>query len=390
MRSVLRFPWFVTVFVTLFGALFSPQLLADRWSIQYFYDENRSRMELVDLAFPSAQRGIAVGRIRTTNSDRIPKATALVTSDGGVHWTLSPLKEDPRSLFFLNDSLGWMVTDKGIWITEESGRSWRKLSEQKKPNPKLGEAPGGLILRVWFLDEQHGFAVGYQKTVLETHDGGKSWTPVAEAAKPTGNPAFTAYTNIGFNGAMGLIAGASVPPRREMYPRWMDPDRAAQRRQTPSLTLVLESRDSGVTWRSQTAPVFGVVESLRLAGTAGLSVLQFQDTFDWPAEVYLLDLSTGSSSSVFRAKNRLVTDAAVFPPDAAGKRGFLAAVEPPGRISTLPIPGKVKMLSSSDLKEWNEMEVDYRAVATNLVLAGPDPGHMWAATDTGMILRLVK
>jgi hypothetical protein len=34
------------------------------------------------------------------------------------------------------------------------------------------------------------------------------------------------------------------------------------------------------------------------------------------------------------------------------------------------------------------MDVDYRAVARSLVLAGPDAGHLWAATDTGMILRL--
>jgi hypothetical protein len=121
-------------------------------------------------------------------------------------------------------------------------------------------------------------------------------------------------------------------------------------------------------------------------------VMQFQDTFDWPAEVYLLDLATGKSESVFREKDRLITDAAVFPPTpgSLGQRAFLAAVEPPGRVSNLPVPGKVKMLTSTDLKEWNEMEVDYRAVATSLVLAGPDPGHVWAATDTGMILRLVK
>jgi hypothetical protein len=228
--------------------------------------------------------------------------------------------------------------------------------------------------------------VGYQKTILETHDGGKNWTPVGEASKPTGNPAFTAYTNIAFQGPLGLIAGASVPPRREPYPRWMDPARASLRRQTPSLTLVLETRDSGATWRSQTAPVFGVVESLHLSGMVGLSVLEFQDTFEVPAEVYLLDLATGKSTSVFREKNRRVTDSAVFP----GQHGFLAAVEPPGRLNNLPIPGKVKMLTSADLKEWKEMEVDYRAVATSLVLAGPDPDHMWAATDTGMILRLVK
>ena len=47
------------------------------------------------------------------------------------------------------------------------------------------------------------------------------------------------------------------------------------------------------------------------------------------------------------------------------------------------------MLSSVDLVEWKEMDVDYRAVATTLVLAGPDREHLWAATDTGMILHLV-
>jgi hypothetical protein len=372
-------------------ALLSPNLLAERWTLQYFFDEEHSRLELIDLAFPSAERGIAIGFIQPTASDRSPRPTTLITSDGGAHWTLSPLKEEPRSLFFLNDSLGWLVTDKAIWVTQESGRSWRRASEQKKPDPKLGQVPpGGLILRVWFLDEQHGFAVGYQKTVLETRDGGKNWTPVEEASKPAGNPAFTAYTNMAFEGPLGLIAGAAVPPRRQPYPRWMDPDRAASRRQTPTETLVLETHNGGSKWVSQGAPVFGVVGALRLAGAVGLNVMQFQDTFDWPAEVYLLDFASGKSTSVFREKNRLVTDAALFPPDAAGQRAFLAAVEPPGRVSGLPIPGKVKMLTSTDLKEWNEMQVDYRAVATSVVLSGPDPSHVWAATDTGMILHLVK
>jgi hypothetical protein len=63
-------------------------------------------------------------------------------------------------------------------------------------------------------------------------------------------------------------------------------------------------------------------------------------------------------------------------------------VEPPGKLRSAPIPGKVKMLASADLKTWTEMAVDYRAVAQSLVLAGPDPEHLWAATDTGMILRL--
>jgi hypothetical protein len=371
-------------------ALIAPALRAERWKIEYFYDQERSQLQIADLAFPSAQRGVAVGWIQATNAERKPKASALVTSDGGEHWTLSPLKDEPRSLFFLNDSLGWMVADNGIWVTEEAGRSWRKVSDQKKPNAKIGPTPpGGLIRRVWFLDEQHGFGVGYQKTVLETKDGGKTWTPVEEASKPTGHPSFTGYSEIAFAGPLGLIVGASVPPRRDggNYPAWADPERASKQRQRPTLTLVLQTRDSGTNWKSQTAPVFGQVGALSLAGLIGLDVMEFRDNFEVPSEVYLLDLSTGSSTSVYRQKNRHVTDALVF---GGGSRGFLAAVEPPGRMSNLPIPGKVKMLSSTDLTEWKEMDVDYRAVAGSLVLAGPDPDHVWAATDTGMILKLVK
>jgi hypothetical protein len=359
-----------------------------RWEMQYFHDEARTRLELVDVVFASAERGVAVGSIYDTSAagaEKKPKPVALVTSDGGAHWTTIPLKEEPRSLFFLNDSLGWLVTEDGIWQTEESGRSWKKLSPQKSPDRKLGFFPGGLILRVCFLDPQHGFAVGYQKSVFETSDGGRTWKPVEEAAKPSGNPEFTAYTQITFaDETRGIIAGASIPPRRNgpRYPAWMAPDQAAKLRETPKLTLTLETRDAK-TWIYATAPLLGFVSSIRLTPIGGLSVFTFEDSFEFPSEVYYLDLKSGVPMPVFHDAARRVTDAMLFD----GPQAFLAAVEPPGKLSSAPIPGKVKMLTSSDMSTWSEMNVDYRAVARAVMLAGPDAGHLWAATDTGMILH---
>ena len=72
-----------------------------------------------------------------------------------------------------------------------------------------------------------------------------------------------------------------------------------------------------------------------------------------------------------------------------GPEAFLAAVEPPGKLNTLPIPGKVKMLKSTNWTDWTEMDVDYKANARAVLMAGPDKEHLWVATDTGMILRLV-
>ena len=356
-----------------------------KWTLQYFYDQTGKNLEIIDLAFPSATRGIAVGAI-VDREGRKPQFTALVTSDGGSHWALVPLKELPRSLFFVDESNGWMVTGEGLWFTREAGRSWMRIADQIKPNKKLADAPrDGLILRVWFLDERHGYAVGSQKSAFETHDGGRTWTPLEEAAKPASNPAYTVYSQIAFADARrGMIVGAYIPPSVRQDSGFDLPEQTLARRQVPRLAIELDTRDGGALWKSGTAPLFGSVNSLRLGGSSGLAVFNYMDSFEWPAEVYRIDLTTGKSESVFKQKDRLVTDAAIF----ADGRTFLAAVEPPGKLRSAPIPGKVRMLESRDLKNWQEIPVDYRAVAQSLILAGPDPDHMWAATDTGMILRL--
>lgn len=367
----------------------APLAHAQHWKVQYFYDELNKTFLIEDLAFPSAQRGVAVGTILEEGSDSKGKYAAMLTSDGGEHWTMEPLKEHPRSIFFLDDSTGWLVTDEGIWTTEESGRNWKKVGEQKKPNKKLGRTPpGGLIMRVWFLDRQHGFAVGLQKSMFETHDGGRTWTAVEEAAKPSADAGHAVYTEILFtNKQYGLAVGSSNPARPDdpRLPSWMEPERALRRRQVPTLTFMIETRDGGAKWTVSTAPLFGNIVSLKIHDLLGLAVFSFNEAFEWPSEVYRLDLNTGVSKSVYREKDRRVTDCALF----AG-RAYLAAVEPPGKLNSVPIPGKVRMLTSTDLEHWTEMDVDYKAVARSLVLAGPDAEHQWAATDTGMILHLVQ
>ena len=92
----------------------------------------------------------------------------------------------------------------------------------------------------------------------------------------------------------------------------------------------------------------------------------------------------GGSSRSYRERNRNVTDIAFL-----GKEGLLAAVEPPGKLYQLPIPGKLHILRSDDLQKWAEMKVDYRAFGQRAILAtsGTDA---WVATDSGQILKLVK
>ena len=345
------------------AAVFAASLAwGQEWKVAYAHAVNRETLVFTDLAFPTAERGIAVGVIRDAQG-RDRQAIALLTSDGGAIWNQVTLEEVPLSVFFLDEARGWMVTAQGVWRTQDSGASWTRMSRHTQNS----------IERIWFLDSLHGFAVGREKTVLETLDGGSRWTPVPEAAEPTGNPAYTGYTQIAFADAQrGLIIGSSTPPAAETGPR-----------QVPTMTVQLQTLNGGVVWAGSAAPLFGQASGLALTRTDGLIVFAYANTFEVPSEVYRLDLRTGSTTSVFKQKDRLVTGVALF-----NGRAFLAVAEPKALAN--PARGKVRILSTTDFLKWTEMKMDKRAAGARVLLAGPDPEHLWAATDTGMLLKVEK
>ncbi|MGH9673794.1 MAG: WD40/YVTN/BNR-like repeat-containing protein [Bryobacteraceae bacterium] len=356
------FAWLAAV------AVFAQAPPSGSWQLQYFYDKDDSSLVLIDLKFFDRNRGMAAGYIEEKSKG---KPSALITADGGVTWKLEPLKEPPRSLFVLDDSHAWMVTDKGVWKTDEAGRSWRKIARREG------------LLRVHFLDAQRGWGVGAPKQFLQTTDGGRTWNPVRVQAEAKTTPEFTAYTFIDFSdGANGIVTGWSAPPRwRSRLPSWMEPDIASRRRQLPTLSLMLSTADGGKTWNGSSTSAFGRIVCLRASDRPPLLLVEYQDAFDWPAEVMVVDARAGRNASVFRQRDRAVTD-------VAGIQGvaYLAAIEPAGQVRSSPIPGRLHVLTSRDLKTWEEAEVDYRAVGARAFLARMG-GDLWVATDTGMILK---
>lgn len=345
------------------------------WDVQYRYRQIDSTLSINDIQFMSATRGVVCG----FTTDRHGKETPLVltTSDGGARWSEVPVKEACLAMFFLDESNGWMVTEKGMWQTSESGHSWSKMKN----------APAGL-LRVWFLDPKHGFAAGLEKRVFETTTGGETWELLPISKEGEGDPTYTTYGEIAFAEKAGIISGWNIPPQRG-GPDWMEPERAARRRQLPSLTILLETVDGGKTWKRNEVSIFGQVTRISMAPQGiALGLLEYKDEFEVPSEVYKINTGlNGASESVFRQKDRAITDVRTF---AGENGGLIAGYETEGSIYHGPIPGKVKVLTSDDLETWKEMTVDYRAVAHRVMIAGPDKEHLWIATDTGMILKLVN
>jgi photosystem II stability/assembly factor-like uncharacterized protein len=349
-------------------------LAAQKWQIQYFYDHAKSSFAISDLQFPSATRGVAVGVI-TQGKREDP--TSVVTSDGGQHWQTVALHEPPISLFFLNENLGWLVTTKGLWKTVEAGRTWTKL-------PRLPSE----IYRVYFLDENHGWAVGPKKTALETNDGGKTWTPLGFAAADYGEDVkYSAYTLIAFaTPKMGLITGWNIPPSMNDWqlPDWVDPETALRQRSRPHLAFTVSTSDAGNRWIPSSKSLFGTISHIRFApnGT-GLELMQYGAASRYPSEVYSFDWPIGAAHSVYRDAKFAVSDIWL----ATDGTAYLAGTRVRGQMRNV-IPEAMQVLTSKDLKNWTPIPVDYRAQGLTAILAASDDGHLWMATDTGMILVL--
>ncbi|HBY59456.1 MAG TPA: hypothetical protein DEH78_06510 [Solibacterales bacterium] len=349
-----------------------------RFVPQFEFDEHEQALQIVDFQFVSARRGIAVGLRGYAN--RRPEPVALLTSDGGVTWTFDKLKTDPYSVFFLDETLGWLVGEGGIYKTEEAGRSWRKISSPRQ------------VRRVFFVSPSTGWALGAQKTLLATTDGGKTWGAVEPAAKLPGKPEHSAFLSAAAPDSKKiLIAGASRPPRNERRPRGRrppDPEEELLAPEWPSLSLFLQSSDGGATWNAEAVSLFGVPQVLRYnARGEGVWLMRFLRRFPVPSDIIRMDLGK-KPVTIFGRKDRVVTDVAM---NADGST-WLAAYQPAGSLPNAPVPGKVRVLrnSSSANKIWEEFPVHYRAVARQVFISAPDPENVWIATDQGMILKWTK
>lgn len=364
-------------FAILFVLTLLTAIAADKWNVAYLYDEDQSTLSLRGIEFPSDQRGIAIGTI--TENGR-PRHVALITADGGRKWEAIRLKDAPLSLACFTDAVCWVSTTGGVYRTEEGGRTWSKISKTKG------------ILKMHFVSAEKGWAAGARKSAWQTVDGGKSWSALPVLGEVKSNPDHSSFQAVAMQGDVGFIGGNSRPPRKDEspFPDWMVPEDAARRREWPGVMIILETRDAGKSWAVTSNSIFGILTAIRIRPEANgaVALLEYFQSFEYPAEVLGIDFKTGRTSSIFRDKSTAVTDLLVGP---AGET-MLAGTAVVG-LRGLPIPQKVLFREStqaptSDTSLWRKHEVDYRATANRVSLARTPGGRYWAVTDTGIILRL--
>jgi photosystem II stability/assembly factor-like uncharacterized protein len=166
---------------------------------------SRTHLFIFSLSFPDTNHGFFVG----------DRALVLSTSNGGETFLKRQLQhifppeledyalpyEEPvlYGASFVDDDHGWIVGELGrIWATDNGGKSWQEqqmsLMSQwtRKPGPgddvRFADYLLPSFFGVSFRDQKHGAACGLEGWVIQTDDGGKTWTFAHQADKPGAPP----------------------------------------------------------------------------------------------------------------------------------------------------------------------------------------------------------
>jgi photosystem II stability/assembly factor-like uncharacterized protein len=129
--------------------------------IDWVLQKTGTAVNLTSVSFVDAAQGWVVGTA----------GTLLHTTDSGTTWT--PL-EGIKGVFtldgidFVSATTGWTVSDTGgVYMSSDGGVSWTKQESNTKQD---------LIDIVMLDDGQNGWAVGWSGTIIHTADAGATWT----------------------------------------------------------------------------------------------------------------------------------------------------------------------------------------------------------------------
>ncbi len=137
--------------------------------------------DLVAVCFINSKRGFIAG----------DDGFLAVTNDGGERWTKQEIgtNENINEIYFRNDENGYLVAGRKLFITSDSGNSWRETVIFN-----AGEFREGVpeFLSIRFSDKNRGHAIGsvlnkkdevIDSLVMRTEDGGQTWQRIKVPSK---------------------------------------------------------------------------------------------------------------------------------------------------------------------------------------------------------------
>ncbi len=239
-----------------------------------FLEPLASRSLLLDVA-RAGERLVAVGE----------RGHVLLSDDGGKSWRQAkavPTRAMLTAVAFANERSGWAVGhDEVIINTADGGETWTRSNyapESQQP-----------LLDVWFGDAQRGIAVGAYGSYFTTQDGGQSWVSKKFASTPLIKPPVVKRA------AGEAAAFEDVPPDyhlNRILPVGSRLFIAAEAGQ------LYRSDDAGATWHSLPTPYNGSFFGLLATGPDALLAFGLRGNAFRSADAGLtwskLDVGTGA------------------------------------------------------------------------------------------------
>jgi photosystem II stability/assembly factor-like uncharacterized protein len=162
----------------LLAIFIGPQLVAAQsWKANRIKDNG----DLITVFFTSAEKGWVAG----------DNGYLAWTGNGGRNWTKQDIgtTESINEIYFRNDENGYLVAGRKMFITRDSGRTWRETQIYR--TGEFGKnVPEFLSIR--FADKKRGIVIGsvlnaqervVDSLVMRTDDGGETWRRVTVPSK---------------------------------------------------------------------------------------------------------------------------------------------------------------------------------------------------------------
>lgn len=238
------------------------------------------------------------------------------------------------------------------------------------------------MLDVGFIDNQHGWMVGKQTTLLETLDGGRTWEPVALNLD---DEQVYNLNSVSFDGSDGWIVGEpslllhtkdggqswSRVPLSDKLPgvtstiTALGPDQAEM---TTDVGAIYRTEDGGYHWKAMVAQAVGVYRNISRSPNGEYVTVSARGNFysTWKPGQAAWEQHNRESSR--RLQNM----------------GFGRD----GRLWLLARGGLVRFSESDTLEDWSEAIAPEFSTSWGLLdLAYRTPGEIWISGGSGNLLR---
>ena len=224
--------WQITL-LAIVGILTTALTVTANWDV--LQKQDPEIRDYMSISFTSAKNGWAVG-VSPLELD-YPGFIGY-TTDGGATWNKAEIDVDAQlaRVYFLDKNHGWAIGEKGKIVATTNGKDW-EIQTSKVDNPLKG---------IHFANKDVGFAVGANDTILSTNTGGRTWKVLQGGViGAVGDDEATMYNAIQFlDESTGWVAGVHLVP------------------QVSQNSVIQKTMDGGQTWDAQETGAEDVLEDL--------------------------------------------------------------------------------------------------------------------------------